>query len=481
MICLMRKPILCSALLLLSQLAMGQGSSSSDNYIYQGSTGKVFYKEIPNRFFIQKSPDVSQDYILSLLDELTDSRFEYSLCPIKEYISLTKVAFDTTFRVVVNDSLIDKVIDKLLKDDGVLTARRIYVEKEYYDKYVESLKQSGADYQDYFKDSHMKPNERWFFNEITCGLYKTNPESVPMDSICRVLGLNYNLNGKRYTIKAPKDNDVFETSHKLFETGYFLTVQIKYILPFADMEFDEELDGYWKNSSDHLFLYNKDNTKKIYYELPNRLYIQKNANVTQDYINVLLKSLIGSDYEKDWPFDEICRVVTYDAFSDSIINELLNDNGIQSARRVYVSKENYYRYRYYPELERGEEWFFNEITCCFKGEPDQIKVDSISNALGLKIQEINKTYIVFKTSKNTDIFDISQKLFESGCFIEVNPQFGVPPIVGTWSDVRPISADALGTVYYNLSGHKVDSPSGLTIVVTQYTDGSRRTEKTVFK
>ena len=33
MICLMRKPILCSALLLLSQLAMGQGSSSSDNYI----------------------------------------------------------------------------------------------------------------------------------------------------------------------------------------------------------------------------------------------------------------------------------------------------------------------------------------------------------------------------------------------------------------------------------------------------------------
>lgn len=477
----MRKPLLCSVLLLLSLLAMGQDYASSDNYIYEGRNTNVFYKEVPNRFFVQKSPDVSLYYILSLLDELTDSRFEYSLCPIKEYISLTETAIDTTFRVIVNDTLVDRVIDKLLEDDGVLTARRIYVEKEYYDKYVESLQQSGADSQDYFKDSHMKPNERWFFNEITCGLYKTNPENVPMDSICRVLGLNYNLNGNRYTIKPPKGNDVFETSHKLFETGYFLSVQIKYIIPFANMEFDEELDGYWKNSSDHLFLYNKDNTKKIYYELPNRLYIWRNANVTQNYINALLNSHIDSDYEKDWPFDEICRVVTYEAFSDSIINELLNDNGIQSARRIYVSKDNYYRYRYYPELERGEEWFFNEIRCLFEGEPNQIKMDSISTALGLNILEMNKPYIEFRTSKIADIFDISQKLFESGCFIAVYPRYGVPPIASVWSDVRSTSTDIKETFYYNLSGRKTDSPSGLTIVVTRYSDGTVRTEKKLLR
>lgn len=472
----------CSALLLLSQLAIGQDIISSDTYLYEGSSIKVYYKEVPNRMFIQKSPDVSLDYILSLLDDLTDSQFEYSVCLLKKYISLTEVAFDTTLRVIVNDTLIDNVIDKLLEEDGVLTARRIYVYKEeYYDKYVESLKQSGADPKDYFKDPHLKPNEIMFFNEIKCGIYNREPESVPMDSICRALGLNYSLNGIIYTIEVPKNKNVFEASHKLYETGYFLSVQITYKMPFAYTEFGDDLDGYWKISSDHFFLYNRDKSKKIYYELPNRLYIRKNANVTQDYINALLNRIIDSDFEKDWPFDEICRVITYNAFSDSIINELLNDNGIQSARRIYVSKENYYRYRYYPELERGEEWFFNEIKCRFEGEPNQIKMDSISTALGLKIQEANKTYIVFKTSKIADIFDISQKLFESGCFIEVNPQIGVPPIVGTWSDVRSISADVLGTVYYDLSGHKIDSPSGLTIVVTQYTDGSRRTEKTVFK
>lgn len=477
----MRTLFLSTALLSLSLLAIGQDSISADTYLYEGSSSKVYYKEVPNRMFIQKSPDVSQDYILSLLNRLTDSLFEYSLCPIKEYISLTEVAYDTTFRIIVNDTLIDNVIDKLLEDDGVLTARRIFVEKEYYDKYVESLQQSGADSKDYFKDPHMKPNERWFFNEISCSLYKTHPDSVPMDSICRVLGLNYILNGNRYTINTPKKTDLFTISQKLYETGFFMSVRIKYILPFANAEFGADLDGYWKIGSDHFFVYNKDNSKRTYYELPNRIYIQKSANVTQDYINALLNSIIDSDFEKDWPFDEICRVVTYNAFSDSIINEILKDDGILSARHIYVEKSKYYHYRYYPDLERGEEWLFNEIKCLFEGEPNEINMDSISTALGLTIQEIDKPYVLFKTSKTADIFDISQRLFESGCFAEVNPQIGVPPIVGTWTDVHPVSASIQETVYYNLSGHKIDSPSGLTIVVTRFSDGRTYSEKILFE
>ena len=41
--------------------------------------------------------------------------------------------------------------------------------------------------------------------------------------------------------------------------------------------------------------------------------------------------------------------------------------------------------------------------------------------------------------------------------------------------------EALQTVYYNLLGEETDSPSGLTIVVTRYSDGSVRTEKKLFR
>ena len=40
--------------------------------------------------------------------------------------------------------------------------------------------------------------------------------------------------------------------------------------------------------------------------------------------------------------------------------------------------------------------------------------------------------------------------------------------------------DILEKVYYNLSGLKTDTPSGLTIVVTRYSDGTVRTEKRMF-
>ena len=35
--------------------------------------------------------------------------------------------------------------------------------------------------------------------------------------------------------------------------------------------------------------------------------------------------------------------------------------------------------------------------------------------------------------------------------------------------------------YYNMSGQKMDTPSGLTIVVTYYSDGTVRTEKKMMR
>jgi hypothetical protein len=50
--------------------------------------------------------------------------------------------------------------------------------------------------------------------------------------------------------------------------------------------------------------------------------------------------------------------------------------------------------------------------------------------------------------------------------------------------VTSVSSNRAGveqTAYYNLLGEKTDAPSGLTIVVTRYNDGSIRTEKKLFR
>jgi len=54
------------------------------------------------------------------------------------------------------------------------------------------------------------------------------------------------------------------------------------------------------------------------------------------------------------------------------------------------------------------------------------------------------------------------------------------------SDTTPIGeieteqVEILDTQYYNLSGQRINTPSGLTIVVTRYSDGSVHTEKRLF-
>ena len=53
--------------------------------------------------------------------------------------------------------------------------------------------------------------------------------------------------------------------------------------------------------------------------------------------------------------------------------------------------------------------------------------------------------------------------------------------LGETTVVKSSPAHVLQTVYYNLLGEKIDSPSGLTIVITRFSDGSTKTEKQLFR
>ena len=63
----------------------------------------------------------------------------------------------------------------------------------------------------------------------------------------------------------------------------------------------------------------------------------------------------------------------------------------------------------------------------------------------------------------------------NGCPESMEVMISIP------TNVYQAKDDEMGKVYYNLSGSRIDSPSGLTIVVTRYNDGSVHTEKKLFR
>ena len=467
--------------LLLSALPMyviGQNQSDSVVYIDQGSPGMhmiTYYHAIPGRFFIQRSNDVSQEYIISLLDQLTDTAFQYSW-------HSTKDMKDCYCRVIIDDALIDNLIQELLKNDSVLVARRIYVNKGIYDKYVTFLQQTDVDYADYFKVPNLNNKETIFFNEIRCDPINFNPDIVPQDSICNNIGVTLTPLSRSFVAQVPKNADVFEVALQLLNTGYFVGVDINGAMPFAGMAFDD-VYGERITRSDHFFDYNGD--KVYYHEIQGRFFVEKTDSVSQYYINELLNNTINGDFETEWLYNNLCRVIVDDELIDNIINQILKDEGIITARRIYVIRSDYNSYLFYPDLEKGEKYLLNVLTCNTIGKFNQALLDSISDSLGLTYRTGSYCTVIFFAPKQVDIFEVSQKLFETGGFSSVSINTQIPPIINHWSETYiSLPKDKVAVkeeLYYNLAGQRTDTPSGLTIVVTRYSDGSVRREKKLFR
>ena len=474
------KAVATVLLLTLPMLAIGQDQPGSVIYIDQGTPDRpmiTYYHEIPGRFFIQRSPDVSQDYIISLLNDLTYSPYESSWCSTGTQNDLC--------RVVIDDVLIDYLIEELLKDDGVLIARRIYVKNDFYDKYVAFLQQTDIDHVDYYKEPNLNSKETIFFNEIRCDPINYNPDIVPQDSICNNMGVTLKPWSRSFMAQVPKNADVFDVALQLLKTGYFIRVDISGAMPYSGMIFDD-VYGTKVNKSDHFVLYDVD--KCFFYEIPGRLFIEKSTDVTQDYINELLSNTINGVFETEWLYDDFCRVIVDDELIDNIINEMLKDDGVMTARRIYVSRNDYYKYLFYPDLEKGEKYFLNTFSYQYTGELNRALLDSISDSLGLTYSVGNHHDVVIRVPKQADIFEVSRILFETGNYDIVFPTQKIPPIVNHWgwgeTYVNQTKKDDVmleAVNYYNMLGYRVESPSGLTIVVTRYSDGSVRTEKKLFR
>ena len=286
---------------------------------------------------------------------------------------------------------------------------------------------------------------------------------------------------------------------KLLSTQRFLLSAMLLALPIL-------ADGQDQKSSD-AYLYWGGTEKVSFVAAPTKMFVYKDSTVSQDYLINLLNRVIDSEYKIIWCprtypdhltdryHEDACDVIVDDALIDNIISELAKDDGILTARRVYMEKDDFEYIAQHPEFERTDSitnpysysqkheiWFFNEIPCFYaEKKAGEVPLDSISKALNLSILKKDGSSVTFRASKTADIFDLSIKLFETSYFSYAVP-YNMSPFstYGGTTGMKTAGAAVQGKAYYDMSGRKKDSPSGLTIVVEQNSDGTIRTEKKVF-
>ena len=241
------------------------------------------------------------------------------------------------------------------------------------------------------------------------------------------------------------------------------------------------------NSDKYYYSYNFDSGesyKEYLVEVPNKLFIKKKEDVDNSAIVSILNGIVKAQFEIGWIGDK-CKVVVEDSKIDNIITELLKEESVLAARRIYCFKSDYdYANKNGISISENQEVCpLNNITCGVNGDIDTNVMDSIALALNL---EVVKTIpgpfggAKFMTPKTADVFEIAQRIFETGYFTYTQPELYMKVVLAYTTNVKDVTAEITETLYYNLSGQKIDSPSGLTIVVTRYSDGTVSTEKKLF-
>ena len=222
---------------------------------------------------------------------------------------------------------------------------------------------------------------------------------------------------------------------------------------------------------------------------PNKMFVKKVPGVTNDYIVSLLDEQLNDKYHITGWYGDFCKVdVVEDSLIDGAITELLKSDSVAITRRILYFRPDYEFFieHGYPIDEYCEICIFSDITYCIRKKYTQDTVDSLANLYGLKRttdQYEPKRLGSLAVPKTADIFDIAQKLYDTQCFTYISLSMYMRVKL---SDTTPIGeieteqVEILDTQYYNLSGQRINTPSGLTIVVTRYSDGSVHTEKRLF-
>ena len=436
--------------------------SYSPGFLYdRGPIGEVYLSVVSDEIFIKKKADVTQQKIENtVLGQMPAAQISW--------------IDDDICTVIADEQSIQAGMGVFVEDDDMISVRPAYIRKEYKELMeLYPVKQVAL----YGFTDEIIVQQKYDNNDEVDALLGSlgfRVESSPVSSGGSV---------RWHQIFVSKESDIIAISNSLYETGFFYESNPRQIITVRDTH-AEPLD-----LSGIDFIYNSEGAKVYIYTLPGHFMITKDKQTDQTEIEAIInKYLTVSFYE--WMGNDRCQVETDESLIDEAIAKIRNEELVKSANRSYLMQSDYE-----STLLNGTDYpsiynFNQEILVSLKDDISQSVKDSLLNVFNLTVIKEREMYDKWAALKKDDVIKVSQNLYESGCFnwveldwitgFKIHLVFGS----GTTGIKRPEineTANIVSESYYDLIGRRLDSPSGLTIVVTRYKDGTIRTEKKLLR
>ena len=436
--------------------------SYSPGFLYdRGPIGEVYLSVVSDEIFIKKKADVTQQKIENtVLGQMPAAQISW--------------IDDDICTVIADEQSIQAGMGVFVEDDDMISVRPAYIRKEYKDLMELYPVKQVAIYG--FTDEIIVQQKYDNNDEVDAllGSLGFRVESSPVSSGGSV---------RWHQIFVSKKSDIIAISNSLYETGFFYESNPRQIITVRDTH-AEPLD-----LSGIDFIYNSEGAKVYMYTLPGHFMITKDKQTDQTEIEAIInKYLTVSFYE--WVGNDRCQVETDESLIDEAIAKIRNEELVKSANRSYLMQSDYE-----STLLNGTDYpsiynFNQEIIISFKDGVSESIIDSLKNAYNISYIEDHTIYVSWIAPITADIFKIGNSLYESGYVKSAGPRMITGAKIhqasgsGTTGIKTPEineTANIVSESYYDLIGRRLDSPSGLTIVVTRYKDGTIRTEKKLLR
>ena len=421
----------------------------------QGPVGKVFLSVVSDEIFIKKKTDVTQEAIDDVvLDRIPAARISW--------------INDDVCTVIADEQSIESVMDDLRAEEAIISVRPAYIRKVYKDLMgIYPVKQVAI---------------YGFTDEISAGINWNMTDEA--HTLIASLGLQtervFEADERQLRIYAAKGTDIIAIANSLYESGYFYISN-----PLVNIAV-RTLDAERLDVSSLDFLYNSKGKKYYLYKSPGRFMVTKERDTDKTSVeSAIFRHLSGASL--DWKTDNRCQVETEESLVDDAIMGIRSEASVASANRSYMTLSNYE-----SALKDGTNYpkdmnIDQKIILKFKDGVTKTVSDSLLNAFNLTAMKEPDYYYTWVAPKSADIFKICDAIYESGYVDWIDPNW-ITGFQVIWAssgsgttDIKDPSASMISERYFDMLGRIVDSPSGLTIVVTRYSDGSTRTEKKLFK
>ena len=477
------KIAITTVLLALPMLATGQDQTGADlKFMYGydansinespklGDIRPIDLYPLSDEIIVRRKADVTKDGLESLIKRhLPDAQFTW----LNSYIYPDTILGEGCVITTESDGL-DDIIESLLLEDDLTYVGKVYIRKSY------------KDWMDIYPVK--KVATYCIYGDIALS-YLNKWETIDeVDSLIESFGLEqWGQWDNGFTITVQKGVDIFSVANQLYETGLF------YLASPSKRIVNKTLNAQPIDKTNLPFCYGSSGNKAYWYNVDDRLTVIKTSATDQSEMESIIRKHV-EESEILWNNDNTCTVVMDPANVDAALAALLQEESVSHVSRMYFNIGSYE-----GTLSRGlkdpECYGLNgKIDLSFKESTSADEKSNLIKDYNLKVlyrdEEDDPYYSSYEVEvpKTADPLSVSNSIFETGLVSYSQPCTTAEAKVSFyWSGgttaVKTVANEAQETAvqYYDLLGHKVATPSGLTIVVKRYSDGTVRTEKILFR